>query len=158
MEFYQDLTEFMALWDTLESEARDTGNPQFHDWFSRYQAQDAKEMLLYPIRRDLGLGYEYCYNNDPASMHRNLKMRQNYKASDMPIVVENIRKDKDVQAAVVEDAMIGVGPYELATPCNHLNVDACVWTYQWSNRQRDEHLKKFHGESRVPKREGAGCE
>ena len=110
MEFYQDLAEFMALWDTRESEARDTGNPQFHDWFSRYQAQDAKEMLLYPIRRDLGLGYEYCYNNDPASMHRNLKMRQNYKASDMPIVVENIRKEKDVQAALVEDAIIGVGP------------------------------------------------
>ena len=60
MEFYQDLAEFMALWDARESEARDTGNPQFHDWFSRYQARDAKEMLLYPIRRDLGLGYEYC--------------------------------------------------------------------------------------------------
>ena len=82
-------------------------------------------MLLYPIRRDLGLGYEYCYNNDPASMHRNLKMRQNCKASD--IVVENIRKEKDVQAALVEDVMIGVGPYELATPCKHLNVDAHVF-------------------------------
>ena len=152
MEFYQDLAEFMALWDTRESEARDTGNPQFHDWFSRYQAQDATEMLLYPIRRDLGLGYEYCYNNDPASMHRNLKMRQNYKASDMPIVVENIRKEKDVQAALVEDVIIGVGPYELATPCKHTR--SC----QWSNRQRDQHLKKFHGESRVPKREGAGCD
>ena len=148
----------MALWDTRESEARDTGNPQFHDWFSRYQAQDAKEMLLYPIRRDLVIGYEYYYNNDPESMHRNLKMRQNYKASDMPTVVENIRKEKDVQAALVEDAIIGVGPYELATPYKHLNVDPHVWTYQWSNRQRDQHLKKFHGESRVPKREGAGCD
>ena len=115
-------------------------------------------MLLYPIRRDLGIGYEYYYNNDPESMHRNLKMRQNYKASDMPTVVENIRKEKDVQAALVEDAIIGVGPYELATPYKHLNVDPHVWTYQWSNRQRDQHLKKFHGESRVPKREGAGCD
>ena len=158
MEFDQDLAEFKAIWDTRESEARDTGNPQFHEWFSRYQAQDAKEMVLYPIRRDLGLGYEYYANNDRESMHRNLKMRQNYKASDMPTVVENIRKEKDVQAALVEDAIIGVGPCELVTPYKHLSVDAHVWTYQWSNRKRDQHLKKFHGESRLPKREGAGCE
>ena len=84
MEFYQNLAEFKVLWDTRESEARDTGNPQFHDWFSRYQAQDAKEMLLYPIRRYLGLGYEYCYNNDPESMHRNLKMRQNTRHPTRP--------------------------------------------------------------------------
>ena len=63
-------------------------------------------------------------------MHLNLKMPQNYKASDMPSVVENICKEKDVQAALVEDAIIGVGPYELATPYKHLNVDAHVWTYQ----------------------------
>ena len=56
--------------------------------------QDAKETLLYPIRRDLGLGYEHYYNNDPESMH--LKIRQDYKASDMPTVAENIRKEKDV--------------------------------------------------------------
>ena len=59
----------------------------------------------------------------------------------MPIVVENIRKEKDVQAALVEGAITGVGPYELATQCKHLNVDAHVWTYQWSNRQRDQHPK-----------------
>ena len=100
-------------------------------------------MFLYPIRRDLGLGYEYYYNNNPESMHRNLKIRQNYKASDVPTVVENIRKEKDVQVTLVEDAIIGVGPYEFATPCKHLTVDAHLWTYRWSNRQRDQHLFFF---------------
>jgi len=156
-EFEQDLAEFKAIWDTQEREARDTDNPKFHDWFCRYQAQDAKEMLLYPIRRDLGSGYEYYYNNDPASMHRNLKMRQDYKASDMPTVVDNIRKEKDAQAAFVEDAIIGVGPYQLVPPYKHLQVDAHVWTYQWSQRQRDQHLRKFH-ESSVPRREHTACE
>ena len=68
MEFEKDLAEFKPIWDTRECEARDTDNPKFHDWFCRYQAQDAKEMLLYPIWRDLGLGYEHYYNNDPESM------------------------------------------------------------------------------------------
>ena len=36
------------------------------------------------------------YNNIPESMRHNLKMRQNYKASNMPTVVEIIRKKKDV--------------------------------------------------------------
>lgn len=90
-------------------------------------------------------------------MHRNLKIRQDYKASDMPTVVENIRKEKDVQAAFVEDAIIGVGPYQLATPYKHFQVDVHVWTYKWSQRQRDQHLKKFH-ESSVPKKEHTDCE
>ena len=70
----------------------------------------------------------------------------------MPHVVENIRKEKNVQAALVEDVISDVGPYELATPYKNLNVDAHVWTYQWSNRERNQHLRKFHGESRLPKR------
>ena len=45
----------------------------------------------------------------------NFKIRQDYKASDVPTIVENIGKEKDVQAAFVEDAVIGVGPYELAS-------------------------------------------
>lgn len=38
-------------------------------------------------------------------MHHNLKIRQNYKASNMPTVVENIRK-KDVQTAFFQDAQL----------------------------------------------------
>ena len=152
MEFEKDLAEFKPIWDTCECEARDTDNPKFHNWFCRYQAQDAKKMLLYPIRRDLGIGYEHYYNNDPESMHHNLKVRQDYKASDMPTVVENIRKEEDVQAAFVEDAIIGVGPYELASPFKQFQVDVHEWTYKWSQRQRDQHLKTFH-QSILPKRE-----
>ena len=81
-----------------------------------------------------------------------LKIRQDYKASDMPTVAENIRKEKDVQAAFVEDAIIGVGPYELASPFKQFQVDAQEWTYKWSQRQRDQHLKTFH-RSILPKRE-----
>lgn len=70
----------------------------------------------------------------------------------MPTVVENIRKEKDVQAAFVEDAIIGVGPYELASPFKQFQVDAHEWTYKWSERQRDQDLKTFH-RSILPKRE-----
>ena len=53
---------------------------EFHSWFVRYQAKDMKEMLLYPGIRDVGL--------NPESVHRNIKARQNYKATEMPTVVE----------------------------------------------------------------------
>ena len=66
--------------------------------------------------------------------------------------MENIRKEKDVQAAFVEDAINGVGPYELASPFKKFQVDAHEWTYKWSQRQRDQHLKTFHL-SILPKRE-----
>ena len=46
--------------------------------------------------RCLGLKKEYYYDNIPQSMRHNLKMRQNYKASNMPTVVEIILKKKDV--------------------------------------------------------------
>ena len=61
---------------------------EFHSWFVRYQAKDMKEMLLYPVRRDVGLGYDFYYNNDLESLHRSIKARQNYKATEMPTVVE----------------------------------------------------------------------
>ena len=66
--------------------------------------------------------------------------------------MENIRKEKDVQAAFVEDAINGVGPYELASPFKKFQVDAHEWTYKWSQRQQDQHLKTFHL-SILPKRE-----
>ena len=97
-----------------EKVARGTSVPQFHSWFVRYQAKDEKEMLLYPLRRDISLGYDFYFNNDPKSDHRNIKSRQNYKATEMSTVLENIHNEKDANLCCIEDAKIGNGPYELA--------------------------------------------
>lgn len=155
LDFDRDLAELEQVWNDREKEARATSVPEFHSWFVRYQAQDVKEMLLYPVRRDIGLGYDFYYNNDPESVHRNIKSRQNYKATEMPTVVENIRKEKDANLCYVEDAIIGNGPFELAPEAAHFQVDQYSWTYQWSEGKRKKHLQKFNqalstGPSRLP--------
>lgn len=73
LEFEKDLAELEQVWNDREKAARRTSAPEFHSWFVRYQAKDMKEMLLYPVRWDIGLGYDFYYNNDPESVHRNIK-------------------------------------------------------------------------------------
>lgn len=77
-------------------------------------------------------------------MHRNIKARQNYKATEMPTVVENIRKEKNANLCYVEDAIIGNGPFELSPEFAHFKVDQHSWTYAWSEEKKQKHLRKFH--------------
>ena len=102
-DFEKDLAELEQAWNECEKAARQTSRPEFHSWFVRYQAKDMKEMLLYPVRQDIGLGYDFYYNNDPESVHCNIKARQNYKATEMPTVVEKTGKEKNAHLCYVED-------------------------------------------------------
>ena len=138
LDFDRDLAELEQVWNDREKVARETSVPQFHTWYVHYQAKDVKEMLLYPLRRDIGLGYDFFFNNDPESVHRNIKSRQNYKATEMPTVLENIRKEKDANLCYIEDAIIGNGPFELAPESAHFQVDQHSWTYQWSEGKKAE--------------------
>ena len=138
LDFDNDLAEQEQVWNDRYKAARQTSVPEFHSWFVRYQDKDMKEMLLYPVRRDAGLGYDFYYNNNPESVHRNIKARQNYKATEMPTVVENIRKEKNANLCYVEDAVIGNGPFESALEFTHFNTDQSSWTYHWSQMQKKE--------------------
>lgn len=102
-DFEKDLAELEQAWNECEKAARQTSRPEFHSWFVHYQAKDMKEMLLYPVRQDIGLGYDFYYNNDPESVHCNIKARQNYKATEMPTVVEKTGKEKNAHLCYVED-------------------------------------------------------
>ena len=118
--------------------------PEFHSWFVRYQASDLKEMLLYPVRRDTSLGYDFYYNCDSESIHGNIKIQQDFKATDMPTVVKNICTEKDVNLGYVEDAIIWNGPHEPTPQFSNLQVDQHTWTYEWSEACKQNHLCKFH--------------
>ena len=128
LDFENDLAEQEQVWNDRDKAARQTSALEFHSWFVRYQDKDMKEMLLYPVREDAGLGYDFSYNN-PESVHRNIKARQNYKATEMPTFVENIRKEKNANLCYVEDAVIGNGPFELALEFTHFNIDQFSCTY-----------------------------
>ena len=53
-DFEKYLAELEQVWNEREKAARQTTTREFHSWFARYQAKDMKEMLLYPVRRDMG--------------------------------------------------------------------------------------------------------
>lgn len=129
LDFDNDLAEQEQVWNDRDKAARQTSAPEFHSWFVRYQDKDMKEMLLYPVRQDAGLGYDFSYNNNPESVHRNIKARQSYKATEMPTFVENIRKEKNANLCYVEDAVVGTGPFELALEFTHFNIDQFSYTY-----------------------------
>ena len=101
-------------------------------------------MLLYPVRWDVGLGYDFYYNHDPESVHCNIKARQNCKATEMSTVFENIHMEKNANLYYVEDAIIGNGPFELAPEFTHFNIDQSCWTYHWSEEKKKNHLCQFH--------------
>lgn len=77
-------------------------------------------------------------------MHHNIKARQNYKATEMPTVVENIRKEKNANLCYVEDAILGNRPFKIAPGFEHFKVDEHSWTYDWSEEKRQKHLREFH--------------
>lgn len=105
----------------------------------RYKADEIKEKLLYPVRRNVGLGYDFYYNNANESINNLAKRKKDYKrCKDIVEFTEEVREIKDIQQRNVERAVIGEGPYRL---CNNyakeLEVDPDVWFHQMSPLQRE---------------------
>ena len=96
---------------------------EFHSWFVRYQAKDMKEMLLYPGIRDVGL--------NPESVHRNIKARQNYKATEMPTVVETSAR-KRMPISVMWSDIWNPWSSQYLTQFKQLRIE--VWKSQAFNR------------------------
>lgn len=52
---------------------RNVEEAQFHSWFVKYKAEEMKEKMLYPVRKDIGLGYGYYFNNANESINNTEK-------------------------------------------------------------------------------------
>ena len=70
--------------------------------------------------------------------------RQSYRATEMPTVLEIIRKEKDPNLCYIEYAIIRNGSFELAPESVHFQVDQHSWTYQWLEGKKKKHLQQFH--------------
>lgn len=68
-----ELEALKAHWDWKELSMRNVEEAQFHSWFVKYKAEEMKEKMLYPVRKDIGLGYGYYFNNANESINNTEK-------------------------------------------------------------------------------------
>ena len=143
-EFEQSLQRLKPTWDQRELLLTASGEAEFFNWFVHYQATLIKERMIYSVRKTVGLGHEFYYNNAPESINNTIKRKNDYKAcNDVVQFTENVREIKDIQARNVERAIIGEGPYRLCAEYSDLGVDPEVWFYNMTASERQSHLEKF---------------
>ena len=99
----------------------------------RYKADEIKEKLFYPVRGDVGLGYDFYYNNANESISNSVKWKKDYKrCKEIVEFTEEVREIKDIQQRNVERAVIGEGPYRLRNSyAKELEVDPDIWFHRW---------------------------
>ena len=132
-------------WDEKELSIRNEEGAQFHSWFLKYKSDEIKEKMLYPVRRDIRLGFDFYYSNANESINNSVKRKKDYKrCKDIVEFADEIREIKDIQQRNVERAVIGEGPYRLRREyAEDLEVDADLWFHQMSPAQRQKHLDKL---------------
>lgn len=56
-----------------------------------------KERMLYPVRRDVGLGYDYYFNSANESINNTVKRKKDYKrCKDVVEFADEVREIKDI--------------------------------------------------------------
>ena len=140
-EFDAKLMSLQAKWEQLETASTNTTKPRFFNWFKENKAIIIKEYMLYPLRRELGLGYDFFYNNPNESINNSIKKQNNYKKAHIPMFINNVlAKAITIQTNNIERAIIGKGPYRLAKQYQHLAYEEDAFM-KLKPQERDRHIK-----------------
>ena len=129
-------------WNDREKASRGTDDVVFFDWFVKYQVNDLKDGLLYPLRRDVGLGYDFFYNNANESVNEVIKKEAERKKKGWIDCIEVIRSITDRQERNVQRAIVDQGPYKLKEEYRHLQIDADKWC-EADDIERERLIKRF---------------
>ena len=68
-DFDTKLHSLTSVWEEQEKEARGTSQPEFSRYFTTYLAEEMKEKMILPVRREAGLGDEFFYDNAVESIN-----------------------------------------------------------------------------------------
>ena len=74
-DFDTKLHSLTSVWEKREKEARGTSQPEFSRYFATYLAEEMKEKMILPVRREAGLGDEFFYDNAVESINRKFKTK-----------------------------------------------------------------------------------
>ena len=117
---------------------------RFIDWFQSYKAPVIRGTMIASIREECGLGSPPAPFTTNASETANymLKHKVNYRRSELPTFLKELKELIHDQQCEVEKAVIGRGKFELRDQYRFLHVAETKW-FSMSSSQRESHLKRF---------------
>lgn len=115
----------------------------FGVWFKQYKGNLLKKKMLKPVRTKAGLGSQPLQftTNASESMNAVLKRKVEYKKSELPEFLEELRKVIDEQEHELERAVINKGKYRLNAQHRKFEIAEDHWFLKMSLAQKESHIK-----------------
>ena len=140
-EFHEKLEACKPTRDLLVKES--SCRSGFCEWFVKYKSRVVEVSMLSSGRREAGLGDppEAFTTNACESINAVVKAKVQYKKSDLPHFLMQMRELIDEQGKEVERAVLKRGKYEFEDDYRHLEVPEAKW-FKMTAQQRKRHLQK----------------
>ena len=154
-EFETKLHSLTTVWEKREKAARHTSQPEFDRHFATYVAEQIKEKMILPVRREAGFGDEFFYDNAMESINREFKTKIREQKTSTKVSGHKALNCTWVEAVNVygnmleetrrniHRALIDKSLYRLGRDYQQLRVEPTVWTTKLSNTQKLKALRKL---------------
>ena len=154
-EFFAKVIAVTDKWDSTEKSNHPDKEPVFSDYFRRNSEEDMKNGMILSVRRSVGLGDEFFYNNgqECANFKYKSKIKESktqtttgYRPNMKCTWVEAISIYKNLVEETNRDKQLAVlqkGPFQLSPRYDHFHVPSLQWS-KMTTAQRQRHLPKLN--------------
>ena len=117
----------------------------FCEWLLKYKVDVIIHTMLRSVREKAGLGCppNAFYTNASECMNSVIKVKVEYKRSELPEFINKLHDLCEEQEREVERAVLRQGKYRLRPQYRHLEVSESKW-FKMTREQRARHLKKVN--------------
>ena len=127
-----------------KQEKSDVGTDEFVPWFQRYKLDHFKKTMIGSVRKAAGLlPTEHFSTNASEAVNMILKSKMNYKKSDLPYLVSQIKELVFEQLEELDNALLNRGKFSVKSSFQDLVVGESSW-HNMSEQQRLAHIERFH--------------
>ena len=142
--FEEKLSTLISKWK-LNDMSDDGPVSLFCSWFRTNKEEVIRDTMLLPVREEAGLGSppEAFYTNSSECINNVLKVKVDYKRTELTLFVDKLHQLVQDQQREVEKAIVGCGKYYLQSQYSELRVDQSKW-YTMNKEQRKRWLKKLN--------------
>ena len=150
--FWQALRGLKEHWNNLErSHTQPTPQPQFHEWFHSYKANDIVRCVLPSVRAKAGLidARLHFTTNTSETLNNVIKQEMNCKESKLPTLIKHLKHICDRHTAELEKAVIGRGEWQFTSANSHLKVQDIAW-FSMTQPSKEKHMKRVFSAKVIP--------
>ena len=143
MAYEEKITCLMNKWSLYDDDDEQGPFAKFCSWFDIYKKNMIRDTMHLPVREKAGLGSppEPFYNNASECINNVIKVKVDYKKSELPVFISKMLDLIGEQQQEAEKAIVGSGKYSLR--CSSLEIPQNKW-YMMSRDMRKHHLNKFN--------------